>query len=1038
MKRPDSTDEKAIAKATRQEGDRFAFYYLWLQEHMPDRFFKEIEPEEFTLFTHYLMGFSLQDYFCKIHFKDHAFVLALDSPDVDLRVLCDFHLYGIGNYRTFISNAPAPFPGIKERLRIAIISFTSYSGTDPVSNRSESPLSKKEGEAVYAKVREEHSELTREAFYDLLQKMDGRFLRTLTKERLVLVLLTFMRAKLRDRCQYEIRYNRDWKTKKGDVPSVQLVFSWRNAPKYRFIYRLAKIVFRHRLNMTRVSATYIDLAGKSGVLSISLGLHGIEGKAAWEEADLADFLRELVTLKCFPDTDVVEKEFVDPGLVSGNQGNLIRICTHFVHQTLVHADVNRYSLSNVEEGIRRHPELTIRIVRLFHARFHPETHDEGRFVTMREDLLTSIGKLDTGNEYNDTRRRNILNTAISFVTHTLKTNFFIDNKSSFSFRLDSRYLDEVPFDRKRRFPVLPFAIFFVQGMYFIGFHIRFKDLSRGGVRTVFPGRFEQMTAERNNVFTECYDLAYTQHRKNKDIPEGGSKGIIFLEPYERLLSEIDILRKELIRFGLEHSRVDPIVETFRKNQRTEYLYQAQRAFISALIMIINCRKDGTLKEEGVVDYFGKPEYLYLGPDENMYDEMIEWIARYGKERGYMTGAALISGKPGSGINHKEYGVTSLGVNVYMEAMLNHLGIDPKTEPFTVKISGGPDGDVAGNQIVNLYRFFPDTAKLLAITDGSGTIYDPEGLDLAILTDLFYRGKPIAFYPPKKLHDGGLLLDPAKKKEESAYATKTLCLRKTGGRLVENYLSGSEMNRLYRYNVLRAKTDIFIPAGGRPRTLHGGNYEDFFDADGTPSSRGIVEGANLYLSPSARRALEKEGVLIIQDSSANKGGVICSSIEVLCGLVLTEEEFIAEKPVLMEQVLDIIKERAESEARLLFKASDATGMPLTEISALISEKINAYTYEIFDALDTMCWTPGMNELLTRALFALCPPLLARSYGKRVLEKLPSVHKKAMIACRIASKVVYEKGIEWAPSIMDVLPILVADTEICGEEDAKGGT
>jgi Glutamate dehydrogenase/leucine dehydrogenase len=60
--------------------------------------------------------------------------------------------------------------------------------------------------------------------------------------------------------------------------------------------------------------------------------------------------------------------------------------------------------------------------------------------------------------------------------------------------------------------------------------------------------------------------------------------------------------------------------------------------------------------------------------------------------------------------------------------------------FTVKISGGPDGDVAGNQIYNLARFYPKTAKLVAITDVSGTMYDPEGLDLDELTKLIPNRK----------------------------------------------------------------------------------------------------------------------------------------------------------------------------------------------------------------------------------------------------------------------------------------------------------
>ena len=61
-----------------------------------------------------------------------------------------------------------------------------------------------------------------------------------------------------------------------------------------------------------------------------------------------------------------------------------------------------------------------------------------------------------------------------------------------------------------------------------------------------------MVAERNNVFSECYNLAYTQQKKNKDIPEGGSKGIIFLEPYESLILESKIFEKRTQASG--HSR----------------------------------------------------------------------------------------------------------------------------------------------------------------------------------------------------------------------------------------------------------------------------------------------------------------------------------------------------------------------------------------------------------------------------------------------------------------------------------------------------
>lgn len=103
-----------------------------------------------------------------------------------------------------------------------------------------------------------------------------------------------------------------------------------------------------------------------------------------------------------------------------------------------------------------------------------------------------------------------------------------------------------------------------------------------------------------------------------------------------------------------------------------------------------------------------------------------------------------------------------------------------------------------------------------------------------------------------------------------------------------------MNHLFRNNLHKAKADVFIPAGGRPRTLHEKNWSDFLDNHGVPTSKIIVEGANLYLTTEAREALEKLGVLIIKDSSANKCGVICSSFEVLCNFILSDREFLKEK------------------------------------------------------------------------------------------------------------------------------------------------
>lgn len=1015
-----------LQKAMQEEAKKYEKIYLWIEKHMPPSFFEEIAPEDIILITHALMSFDVQEYFSHIRLKHSALALCLDSPDADLRILEHFKKTGIKNYRTFISNAPPPFPGVTRPLRIAIILFTAF------IEKEEEQEKIVDFQEILELVKERNPNISQTELQQFFQDSNPRFLRSLTKERLIIALDLYFRAKTRDTCQYEVLFNKEWEDNK-EVPSLRIVLAWKHVSKHYFLYRLAKVVHRHHLSMKRAYATYINPYNKENILIMSLGLDGIHNKPAWEEANITDFLQELATFKYFPPEETIETTFVESGLVRGNVGNLIKTIVDFVHQGLVQVDMNMYSHFQVVEALCRHPELTVRITEAFEAKFHPEKHNIETFKQVRDALFATIDKLDTGNEMNDTRRKNVLRMALYFIEYTLKTNFYRNNKTAFSFRLDPAYLDQLPCKREEKFPELPFSIFFMKGEHFIGFHIRFRDLARGGLRTVFTQNLEQFFVERNNVFAECYNLAYTQQKKNKDIPEGGAKAIILLEPYERVIAEEEIYRKELEEADIAPDEIENRIKLFHQEQKQEHLYCAQRSYVESFVTLLNCEESGKLKAKHVVDYYQKPEYVYLGPDENMHNEMIVWISKYSKYYHYKPAGSFMSSKPGAGINHKEYGVTSFGVNVYMEEVLKYLNIDPKKDPFTIKMSGGPDGDVAGNQMLNLYRFYPKTAKLLATVDVSGTVYDPEGLDLEVLKNLFQEAKPIRFYPPEKLHEGGFLLDLRQKREESAYAQQTLCWRKEKGKVIEDWLSGSDMNSLFRHNVHQIRADIFIPGGGRPRTLNENNYKDYLNVSGEPSSKAIVEGANLYLTPAARRALEKLGVLIVKDSSANKGGVICSSFEVLCGLTLSEEEFIAEKPLLMPQILGLIAKRARDEATLLLRTHQDTGRYLTEISEMISERINTYTYQILDYLQDKILSSDPDDPLIQCLLNYCPPLLREKYQERVLHNIPDIHKKAMISCYIAFRIVYRRGLDWSPSIVDSLFIIASDPSIVGLDE-----
>jgi glutamate dehydrogenase len=1019
--------DEELARAIDGESSHFKEQLLWIEQHMPPAMFDEISREHILLLVHNLMGFHLQGYFSHIYLKGRAFVLCLDGPDADLRILRHYGLYGIKNYRTFISDAPPPIEGATSKLRIAAIDFTLLN-EDPEAVSCKESMTQDEQDRLYNAVTDASDTVSREAFDDVLGGMNSRFAQSMREERLAIAFRMLFAAQHRDDCQYVVRRNEQWNETDRLVPSLQVIFAWRNAPKHNFFYRLAKMVYRHRLAMVRMSATYIHPYSDQSTLVMSIGLHGIEGEPAWETTDLDDFIQEFATLKYFDDFPQIEATFVDSGLMRGTLALAVRSLAHLCHQSLVHANPDIYRLDAIVEGLCRHPQVTVALGALFELRLDPKRASESEYAKQRKEITTIIETLDTGQEGSDRRRKAILHTALTIIEAILKTNFYVAQKSSIGFRLDPSYMDALPFKREEAFPELPYGIFFIYGHRFISFHIRFKDLSRGGLRTVIPKSREQMVVEQNTVFSECYNLAYTQQKKNKDIPEGGAKAVIFLESLDSLEHEMSIYKRELTWSGTTPEEAEKRIATFRSEQRLQYLYESQRSFIVTLTSLINSDEHGALKEGQILDYLQRPEYIYLGPDENMHNVMIEWIAEYGKKSGYRPGSAYISSKPGAGINHKEYGITSYGVNVYMIEMLSFLDIDPEHQPFTVKMTGGPDGDVAGNQILNLAQFFPETAKLLALVDVSGTIYDPEGLDLTELKRLFNEARPIAAYPVEALHEGAFLLNATVKKEESAYAMKTLLTKREGGQLIEEWLSGSDMNYLLRHNVHQTKADIFIPAGGRPRTLHSGNVTDYLDEEGIPTSRAIVEGANLYLTKEARHFLQEKGVCIIKDSSANKGGVMCSSLEVLAGLLLSDEEFLQNKEELMKEVLAFIKDRSEDEAKLLLQTHSEKGTFLTEISDQISEQINTYTNQLLDYFEEIDLPTDEKDPLNKSLIAYCPPLFTSRYKDRIFDRLPEAHKKAIIACFLASQSVYRKGLEWHPSIVDVIPLLADDPAI----------
>lgn len=617
---------------------------------------------------------------------------------------------------------------------------------------------------------------------------------------------------------------------------------------------------------------------------------------------------------------------------------LLQAACEFAHQFLIRKNIYAYTSAKIVRTALKHRELLDHMASYFEARFDPEIREPREALEQkRRDTVHTLLR-----DVNDDIARKILGYIFRFFRHVLRCNYYMPNRFGLSFRMDPRVLPPLP-DEER-----PYAFYCFHGPSCFGFHVRYRDMSRGGVRVVRTRTQEQFEIESNRLFDEANQLARAQQYKNKDIPEGGSKAVILLGP----TGEIDL---------------------------------AVKSMVDSLLDIIVTDEKGRLAPQ-IVDYLQHEEIIYLGPDENITPRHIEWITARAAKRGYRWPNAFMSSKPRTGINHKRYGVTSEGVIVFAEEVLRSLDIDPHRDPFTVKLTGGPAGDVASNVVKILHREFGDKARVVAMSDGHGAVHDPDGLNYEELLRLIEADLRTSHFDASKLTGKGAFV-------------------------VSTDTPDGVRKRDDLHNIVEA--DIFIPAGGRPDTMNIKNWQRFMRKDGTPTARAVVEGANLFIAPDARARLESKGVLCVPGPSANKTGVICSSYEILAGLILSDEEFLEMKDQYAEELLEILRQRARDEARLLLREYRyASGtMTLTELSYEVSRAINSLGDSIVTMLSKDVSSLPDDKPLCDLLLAYCPPILVERYADRIIQNVPRRHQFALLAAFMASRILYAEGLGW---------------------------
>src|SRR5687767_5784823 len=235
----------------------------------------------------------------------------------------------------------------------------------------------------------------------------------------------------------------------------------------------------------------------------------------------------------------------------------------------------------------------------------------------------------------------------------------------------------------------------------------------------------------------------------------------------------------------------------------------------------------------IIDAIG-PDKDVPAPDVNTNEQIMAWVMdTYSMHVGY-TATAVVTGKPivmGGSLGRRE--ATGRGVMITTREAARHLGIDIKGA--TVAVQGfGNVGSVSADLLNRI------GAKIIAVTDWKGGVYNAAGLDVGKLIAWVSEHTTVAGFP------------------------------------------GAEplgTDKLFDLDV-----DILIPAA----------LENQITKDNAPRIKAkiIAEGANGPTTPEAHKHLYDRGVFVIPDILANAGGVTTSYFEWVQdrhGYFWTEEE-----------------------------------------------------------------------------------------------------------------------------------------------------
>ena len=256
----------------------------------------------------------------------------------------------------------------------------------------------------------------------------------------------------------------------------------------------------------------------------------------------------------------------------------------------------------------------------------------------------------------------------------------------------------------------------------------------------------------------------------------------------------------------------------------------------------------------IIDAIG-PDKDVPAPDVNTNEQIMAWFSdTYSMHVGH-TSTSVVTGKPiemGGSLGRKE--ATGRGVMIVARESAKHLGFELKGSRVAVQGFGNV-GSIAAMLMAR------EGAKIIAVTDWKGGVYNPKGLDVDKLIAHVQKHKTVNAFP-----DADPLSQP---------------------------------------DVFKTDAEILVPAA-LEKQITEANVDDI-------KAKLIIEGANGPTTPGAHKALHSRGVFVVPDILANAGGVTTSYFEWVQdrhGYFWTEKEVNERLEVKMCEAFGVVLETAQ--------------------------------------------------------------------------------------------------------------------------------